>query len=533
MAAETSVHFGSFRLDSQNACVWRGEEMIKLTPKAFAVLQHLIDNAGRLVTKEEFFTAVWPETVVSDMALSVCVNEIRKNLEDNAKTPHYIETVHRRGFRFIGKAVSNREEESQQAEGNKQKSTMEDFSSVLSVQLALPDKPSIIVLPFMNLSDDPSQEYFSDGITDELTAALSRVSGLFVIARTSAFTYKGKAVKIQDIGREMGVRYILEGSVQKADGQARIIAQLIEATTSEHPWAEHYDRPLKDIFRLQDEVVQKIVTALKVKLTASEQVRFQRAPTNNLEAYDFFLRGEEAFWQEFYKSASFVPAQQNYENAIVLDSQYGAAYARLGETYFIDWCLEGNRDQGQLLERAFELTQRAAALDDTLSLPHAMLGNIFVWKKQHEQALIEAKRAVTLDPNFAEGYFHLGTVLYFSGLPEEAIKATAKAMRLNPRHPDVYLFNLAANYRVAGRYEEALALGKKFQARQPDYRPLPLHLAACYTELDRLEEAQTEAAKVLRVNPNFSLEGYKLFWPMKDSAIMERTLTALRKAGLK
>lgn len=533
MATETSVSFGSFRLDPRNACVWRGAEMIRLTPKAFAVLHYLVAHPGRLVTKEEFFTAVWPETVVSDMALSVCVREIRKSLDDDAKTPQYIETVHRRGFRFIGKVVSNREGESQKAKVKNQKSKIEDFSSVPGPQLALPDKPSIVVLPFVNLSDDPTQEYFSDGFTDELTAALSRVSSLFIIARTSAFIYKGKAVKVQDISQEMGVRYILEGSVRKADGQVRIIAQLIDATTSEHLWAERYDRPLKDLFRLQDEVAQKIVTALKVKLTASEQIWFQRAPTNNLEAYDFFLRGEEAFWQAIYKSASFVPAQQNYENAIALDSQYGAAYARLGETYFIEWYLQGNRDQRQLLERAFELTQRAVALNDTLPLPHAMLGIICVWKKQHEQALIEAKRAVILDPNFAEGYFHLSAVLSFTGLPEEAIKAAEKAIRLNPRHPDVYLFNLAAYYRVAGRYEEALALGKKFQARQPDYRPLPLHLAVCYTELDRLEEAQAEAGKVLRINPNFSLEGYKLFWPMKDSAIMERTLTALRKAGLK
>ena len=195
--------------------------------------------------------------------------------------------------------------------------------------------------------------------------------------------------------------------------------------------------------------------------------------------------------------------------------------------------LQGNRDQGQSLEQAFELTQRAVALNDTLSLPRAMLGNIFVWKKKHEPALVEAEGAVSLDPNFAEGYFHLGTVLYFSGLPEKAIKATETAIRLNPRHPDVYLFNLAANYRVAGRYEEALALGKKFQARQPDYRPLPLHFAVCYAELGRLKEAQAEAVEVLRINPHFSLEGYKLFWPMKDQTVMKSTLAALCKAGLK
>jgi adenylate cyclase len=399
--------------------------------------------------------------------------------------------------------------------------------------LPLPDKPSIVVLPFVNLSNDPEQEYFSDGLTEDITTDLSKISSLFVISRNSAFTYKGKAAKARDISREMGVRYVLEGSVRKAGERIRISAQLIDATTDHHLWSERYDRPVQDIFALQDEIRQKIVLALKVQIAPEEQAWFQRAPTNNLEAYDFFLRGEESFWRAIYQSATFAPARQMYEKAIELDPQYATAYARLGETYLIDWYLQGTRDQGQSLERAFELAQRAVALDDALSLPHAMLGIISVWKKQHAHALVEAERAITLDPNFAEGYFHLSAVLYFAGLPEAGIRALEQAIRLNPRYPDVYLFNLAAAYRVAGRYEEALDLGKKFQARQPDYRPLPLHLAVCYAELGRLEEARAEGAEILRLNPNFSLEGYKHFWPMKDPAVMERTLAALRKAGLK
>jgi adenylate cyclase len=609
MTTETSVSFGAFRLDPQNACVWRGEEMIKLTPKAFAVLCSLIEHAGRLVTKEELFTAVWPETVVSDVALSVCVRELRKSLADDAKTPQYIETVHRRGFRFIAplnatqpvdssqdSVVSRKKEEKQETNGQSLESSVQGLESeeqrlvetdqildaspqtldtavspasswfirrvtlaavllisatVLIVQylsaplpttqpltpapqsLPLPDKPSIIVLPFVNLSGDPGQEYFSDGVTEEITATLSRVSGLFVIARTSAFTYKGKATKVQDISREMGVRYVLEGSVQKADGQVRIIVQLIDATTGKHLWSEHYDRPLQNIFTLQDEIREKITLALQVRLTSEEPGQAQRAPTTNLEAYDFYLRGVEAFWRALYKNDPLTPARQMFERAIALDSRYAEAYARLGGTYLMDWFFEPSRNQGQSMKRALAMGQQAITLNDALPLPHAILGSVYVWNKQHTQAVVEAQRAVTLDPNFAEGYFHLGTVLYFAGPPEESIEAYEQAIRLDPKHPDLYLFQLAASYRLAGRYQEALAFGKQFAARHPDYVPVHVHLALCYGELDQLEDARAEGAEILRLSPAFNLTGFERLWPMKDPAVMERTLVALRKAGLK
>jgi TolB-like protein/DNA-binding winged helix-turn-helix (wHTH) protein len=264
-------------------------------------------------------------------------------------------------------------------------------SSSTPQSLPLPNKPSIIVLPFVNLSGDPSQEYFSDGMTEEITATLSRVAGLFVIARTSAFTYKGKAAKVQDISREMGVQYVLEGSVQKADGQVRIIAQLIDAPTGTHLWSERYDRPLQNIFALQDEIRQQITLALKVHITPEEPVRSQSIPTTNLDAYDFYLRGREAFWRAMYKNDPLVPARQMYESAVALDSQYAEAYAQIGGTYLADWFFEPSRNQGQSLERALAMSQRAIALNDMLPLPHAILGSVSVWKRQYEQALAAAQ----------------------------------------------------------------------------------------------------------------------------------------------
>jgi adenylate cyclase len=401
--------------------------------------------------------------------------------------------------------------------------------------LSLPDKPSIVILPFVNMSGDSEQEYFSDGITEDITSSLSKVSSLFVIARNSAFTYKGKAVKVQDVGHEMGVRYVLEGSVRKADTQVRITAQLIDATTGEHLWSERYDRPLKDIFALQDEIVQKIVFALKVKLTAEEQTRFRQAPTNNLDAYDFYLRGLEARWRGFYETKKELndQARRMYEKAIELDPQYAAAYAGLGWTYFFDWFFRWNSDRAQTLERAFELGQRAVALDDFLSDPHQLLGRVYVWQKQHEQAIAEAERAIALDPNNADGYWNLGNILTFAGRPEEGIEVIEKGMRRNPRYPPNDLLQLGNAYRVAGRYKEALVPLKKVLTLNPNSAAARRTLAACYAEVGQLEEARAEMAEALRLNSNYSLEWVRQNTPYKDPADLERWIAALRKAGLK
>ncbi|MBI3303901.1 MAG: guanylyl cyclase, partial [Deltaproteobacteria bacterium] len=266
-------------------------------------------------------------------------------------------------------------------------------SSSLSPQaepaLPLPDKPSIAVLPFTNMSSDPEQEYFSDGITEDLITDLSRLSGLFVIARNSVFFYKGKAVKVEEISRELGVRYVLEGSVRKADNRVRITAQLVDATTGHHLWVERYDRPLKDIFALQDEIVQKIVTTLKLQLMLWEQGILVRKRTDNLEAYDYFLRGW-AYYLRFTKEAH-AQARQMFEKALELDPEYAVVYAWLGDAHWMEWANQWSQDP-QNLERAFELAQRAAALDDSLPDAHMELGILYLWRdRRYKQAIAEAE----------------------------------------------------------------------------------------------------------------------------------------------
>jgi adenylate cyclase len=395
--------------------------------------------------------------------------------------------------------------------------------------LPLPDKPSLVVLPFVNMSEDPKQDYFSDGITEDLTTALSQISSLFVIARNSAFTYKGKAVKVQDVSREMGVRYVLEGSVRKAADQVRVTAQLIDATTGGHLWSQRYDRPFKDIFALQDEIVQKIVTTLKLQLTLREQGFLVRKTTDNLEAYDYYLRGLEHFARRT-KEAN-IQAQQMFEKAIALDPQYAEAHAMLGVVY---WWNGANQwsPTPQAWEQAFALGQQAVTLNDSVFAAHVLLGAIYMGKKQYEQATVEAERAISLAPNSSQGYVTLVAVLNVTGQAEKAIEVIKQAQRLDPHSWVLYQMTLGWSYLLTRRHDEAIATQQRVLSRTRDMLDPHLILTICYSELGR-EEVQVEAAEVLRVSPSFSLDVVKQRWPFKDPADLERLLAALRKAGLK
>jgi adenylate cyclase len=343
--------------------------------------------------------------------------------------------------------------------------------------LPLPDKSSIVVLPFDNMSKDPEQEYFSTGITEVLTSDLSRISSLFVIARNTAFTYKGKATNVQEIGKELGVHYVLEGSVQRANDQVRIVAQLIDATTGGHLWTERFDRPFTDIFALQDEIVRKIATTLKLQLTLQEQGVIVRKRTDNLEAYDYYLRGGE-YGMRTTKDTH-AQARQMFEKAVALDPQYAGAYARLGMIYYLEWNWRWSVDP-QTLERALALARQAVVLDDSLPEAHSLLGRVYALQQQHDQALAEGERAIALDPNYADSYVWQAEVLNLAGRPEEALRMVEQAMRLNPRYPPLYSFELGWAYVLIGRYAEAIAPLKEAISRSPNHLAAHLWLAISY-----------------------------------------------------
>ncbi len=403
--------------------------------------------------------------------------------------------------------------------------------------LPLPNIPSIAVLPFTNMSGDREQEYFSDGMTDDIITALSRLQGLFVIDRNSAFAYKGKPIKAQQVSRELGVHYLLEGSVRKEVNQLRITAQLVDATTDYEIWAERYDRPLQHIFALQDEIVRKIVTTLKLQLTLQEQGILVRKTTDNLDAYDDFLRGVESFggvnlFGSGTKEAN-VKARQMFEHAVQLDPQYASAYAGIGMTYLIDWESRWNTDP-KVLGQANELAQKAVALDDSLPAPHGILRQIYLFKKQHDEAIAEAERPIALDPNRADGYVDLALILRFSGRAEEAVESIKKAMRLNPHYPAYYLTVLGQAYCQLGRYEEAINAHKDALSRNPNLLYSHACLAACYSMAGRDEAARAQLKETLRLNPNYSIDRLTKQLPWKNPADGKLMTDSIRRAaGLK
>ena len=397
--------------------------------------------------------------------------------------------------------------------------------------LPLPDKPSIAVLPFTNMSDDPKQEYFSDGITEEIITALSKTPKLFVIARNSTFTFKGKPVKVQQVGRELGVKYVLEGSVRKAGDKVRITAQLVNAKTGNHVWAERYDRELKDVFAIQDEITKKIITALQVKLTEGEQARLLAKGTDNLEAYLKLLQGREHVYRQNKEDNAL--ANQLLQEAVALDPEYPKPYAFLATTHLLDMWLGSSKSPRESLTKAIELTRKAIALDDSFANAHGLLGNLYIYTRQYDKGIAECERRVALDPNSAGALGWLGQNLYWADRPEEVIPVLEKAIRLNPIPQSWYLYTLAMAFRDTGRYEEAISACKKVFHREPKNVIARLVLAATYSLSGREEEARAEAAEILRIDPKFSLEGLAKTRPHKNQANTKSYIDALRKAGLK
>jgi adenylate cyclase len=391
------------------------------------------------------------------------------------------------------------------------------------------DKPAIAVLPFVNMSGDPEQEYFSDGITEDLITDISKISGLFVIARNSTFAYKGQSVDVRQIANDLGVRYVLEGSVRKAAGKVRINAQLIDSTTGGHLWAERYDGSLEDIFALQDEITAKIVSGLEVNLTVAERKRAGHKFTTNVDAYDLSLRGRTEFHR--FTEAANAEAKRNFERAIELDPNFAAACTYLSLAHMLDWVnlWEGH---GKDLDLALEIAQKAVALDDALGMAHARLGWIHNFRGEHDKAIASFERAIALDPNDPEVCSYFAEVLNYYGDPERAIALTEKAVRFNPLLPPHLTCHLGHSYFLLRRYDDAVAMIRNTIDRVPSFVVAHVFLAVVYSEIDRMQEAAAEIETVLKLVPGYTLPLVDERFPHRSAEAQDRFLEGLRKAGL-
>jgi adenylate cyclase len=401
---------------------------------------------------------------------------------------------------------------------------------LIEEQLELPDKPSIAVLPFTNMSVDPAQEYFSDGLTEQIINGLCKVSNLLVIARNSSFAYKGKAISVKQIARELGVRYILEGSVQRAGDRIRVTAQLIDATTDYHMWSENYDRNLEDIFALQDEITMKLIIEMQVNLTSGEQARLWAGGTTNIHAYDKWARTMECIFQR--SEQSIAKARKFAEEAIELDPMYAFAYVALAYTHFIDLIWGFSKSPLLSFEQIEKLSEKALELNDSLDYAHSLLGLIFLFKRQYDEAIKEGEKAVSLNPNGADVLAMLGLTLNFAGEPKRAIPILEKAIRLNPIPPSHYFNHLSISYRLIGNFKRSIKMCNKAISIEPNDVTHYVALVATYVYSGQKKKAREVAAKIIKINPNFSPVEFANRMPYKDKAEYNRFVDSLNKAGL-
>ncbi|UCE52777.1 MAG: tetratricopeptide repeat protein [Desulfobacterales bacterium] len=408
-------------------------------------------------------------------------------------------------------------------------------ATVDRMAFTLPQKPSIAVLPFTNMSGDSTQEYIGDGITENIITALSHISEMFVIARNSTFIYKARSVRVQQVAEELGVRYVLEGSVQRSSDRLRVTAQLIDALMGHHLWSEKYDRKMGDLFDLQDDITKKIVVSLQVELTSGEQARVFAKYTDNLDAWSYGVKGN--YLLDKFNKEDNIKARELLEAAIKIDPGYVSAIVWLGATHTVDGGYGWSESPVDSFKRAHELAQMALTLDDKSANVYILLGTIYLAQRLHDKAIIAGNRSISLAPNLSIAHAHLAATMFFSGRFDEAIALTEKAMRLSPRYPAFYLSPLARSYAFRGRYEDAIATSNQLydRSRKGDYPEewALLHLAGLYVASDRQDEARELVAEAIKINPGLSLAFFEQSQPFKNPEHMKREIEALKEAGLK
>ena len=517
--------FGDYRLDVDRRELRRGAELIAIEPQVFDILVYLLQNRERVVSKDDLLAAVWGGRIVSESTLGSRVAAVRKAIGDRGKGQRLIRTVSRKGLRFVGPV----------REQPNPASSLSNPPTVAAAQprlgLALPDRPSIAVLPFANMSGDPQQDYFADGIVEEITTALSRIRWLFVIARNTSFTYKGRTVDVRQVGRELGVRYVLEGSVRKASDRVRITGQLIDAVSGSYLWAERYDHGLADVFAVQDEITERVVAAIEPQLYAAEHIRSRRKPPESLDAWECVIRALSHMGQ--CTRAGDAEAEALCRRAIAISSGYGQAHSLLSWVLIRRAALAGDLIKSVLPEARAE-ARTALGLAQNDAWPHLTYGMVLWRDRGHLEAERRFRRALELNPNFALAYALLGLALAAQGTHAEALERAAHALRLSPsdRLVDFYA-SRAIEYVhfAAGDYAESLVSTRRLVENYPEYIPGYTWLAATAALQGELQTAAEAVSILLRRRSHFSVAWMRENMPFSGD-ILERLLAGLRKAGL-
>jgi adenylate cyclase len=512
--------FGNCILDTDRRELRRGADTVSIAPQVFDLLAYLVRNRERVVSKDDLIAAVWGGRIVSDAALTTRINVARGVVGDTGEAQRLIKTLPRKGFRFVGPV----REEAPEASAEPPRPA-----------LALPNKPSIAVLAFANLSSDAEQDYFADGIVEDIITELSRFGELFVIARNSSFKYKGKAADVRRVGRELGVLYVLEGSVRRSGDRLRISAQLIDTATGAHRWAERYDRELEDVFAVQDEVVGRIVAILAAQVRKAEMERARAKPPSSWQAYDYYLQAVDAHlsFRSSYEVESLRETRDLLQRSLSIDPSYARSYALLANLQQAAWVepLDGDFLNPDALDQAHRLARTAVGLDPNLPLAHAVLGHILAFKRQHEASIAAIERAMALNPNYVDWRF--GTALALAGQSRQAVDLLEACMRLDPFYAPVASATLGLAHYMLEQYEQALSALRDCVSRSPNFRAGHSWLAATCARLGRLEEARAEAAEVLRIQSDYTITGTaRRIMVFKSAQDGEHLFEGLRMAGV-
>lgn len=517
--------FDNHTLDTGRRELRRGTELVATQPQVFDLLVHLLKHRDQVVSRDDLIALVWGGRIVSDSTLDSRINAARNAVGDNGKEQKLIRTFPRKGLRFVG-TVNNH------SDGGPPAAILQEAAALLQPpQLMLPDRPAIAVLPFDNMSDDQEQEYFSDGISEDIITALSKLRWFFVIARNSSFTYKGKPVHLKQIAAELGVRYVVEGSVRKSGDRVRITAQLNDTATGSHIWAEHYDRDLTDVFAVQDEITDAIVTAIEPQIYAAENFRSRRKPPNNVDAWDLVMRALSHHWRVTRTDS--VAAQALLEKAIAIDPDYGQALSLMATNKMLGVHL-GWTDIASAAPMAERAALTATSVDSEDAWAHTALGSVYFSTRRLDASLAEFELALQLNPNFslAQGYYALA--LCYGGRWQDAYAATQRAIRQSPRDPSLAIYYGVAGYAqfVGKNYSEAMTLAREATRYRGDLTGAYRVLTVAAGMAGQIDVAEAALAELRRTQPNISLAWIATQLPWKLDADREHYLEGFRRAGL-
>ena len=562
--ADRRFRLGNWQVRPASGEIADGQTVVRIEPKAMDVLVYLAAHEGQVVSREELERNVWHGALVGYDAVTGTIIKLRKALDDDARHPRYIATIPKRGYRLLPGAVQPPDPELpgglqlsapallSESRPWPSRSWMLKIGLLAAILVAISvtvlvrqrqapesdalvprgsDIPSLVVLPFSNLGGDRDQQYFIDGLTEDLITGLSKLSGLRVIARNSAFAFAGTETPPREAAEQLGVRYVLQGSMRRSGDRLRVTARLVDTDTGTHLWAEQFDGGVGDLFAFQDRVAEQTAAALSVTLTESERRGLAAQPTTSFAAYEDYLRGRMIYGTLTKQENNLARAM--YRHAIDKDPRFALAYAGLALSYIDDARSGWDEDDGTSADQAMEMAKKAVDLDGTLPQAHFARGFVYLYgQARHQEAIAEARRAIQLDPNYADAYALLSSAYFFAGELDRTIDLDQEAMRINPASSFIYHIHLGRRQYLEGRYHEALETLLSAAAKNYNYLPTHVWLAATYAKLGDLEEAEWSADQVRTLDPSFSVEDWMRRRPYKNPEHRRLLVSGLQAAGL-